>query len=229
MSKSIIIDRDKIRKLSSIIENPANIGKKGKLTFREAIDECINSLSRLRMGGRSVCLVAASVLLWHEAQRSKDAKIDIEQWLALAFRISMDPSFIQPEWGIVLAGVLIEKYVDALPEEIQVEIINQARRLLCYLEDQRDSNASASLAASALLRSWDAGFPNGLNPVIKSCFERWPDTSEVSAISDERLKQLTDEMESSLPASISEREKMLYRLYLERSGEWKVLANVSLG
>ena len=90
--------------------------------YNATLDLCMCRLNNLRMGGRSSSLIAMSVMLWSVHDRGCDVKVDVERFLALAFRIAVDPSFVQPEWAVVLAGVMIARYLNRLPEQLKKEV-----------------------------------------------------------------------------------------------------------
>ncbi len=217
-----------IEQLEAIFKDPGSICEMDDDNVASAITFCYERLHRFRMGGRSSCLIALSVLLWHAHERADAVIIDIEECLALAFRTAVDPTFIQSEWGIILAGVIIARYLDRLPGESKEEASKQARLLLRHLEARPSTPQSVKSAASALLQAWDASFHDGLDPVVKAGLETWPPTASGADISDDKLSYLMDELSRILPAEITERERMLYKLNLERQGKWQLFQAISL-
>jgi hypothetical protein len=229
MTNPIERDNEIYKSLETIISNPEEIRKMDNEAVNATLNFCINRLNRFRMGGRSSALVGLSVLLWHLHERGTDIKIDVEECFSLAFRTAIDPSFVQPEWGIVLSGVLIARYLDRLPSQASAEIVRQCRLLLEHLEKDNNNLTTMPQAASALIQTWDADFPQGMNPVVKTCLAGWPETTSVNIIDKRRLEKLIDEMNSNLPANLSERQRKLYRLQLEQWGKWRQLEKVALG
>lgn len=228
MTTPIRTDEETIERLEVIFKNPESVCQMDDDELGSAIAFCINRLHRFRMGGRSTCLIALSILLWHVHERANAVKINVEECLTLTFRTALDPTFIQPEWGIVLAGVILARYLDRLPEESKKETDRQARLILRHLEARACTPKSVKSAASALLQAWDTSFPYGLDSVVKATLETWPPTTSVSNISDDKLGYLMDELSGILPAEITERERMLYKLNLERKGKWQLFQAVSL-
>jgi hypothetical protein len=229
MATPIGRDVERLRELEEILKDPATVLHMDNASVQAVIDGCIVRLRRLRMGGRSSSLVGLSVVLWNVHDRDPQLAIDVEDCLALAFRVALDPSYVQSEWAVVLAGVLIARYARRLSAASREEVIGQCRLLLRDLEGRRDLASPIRRAASALLEAWDTGFPDGLNPVVHSCLEEWPETAAVSAMPQEKLIEIVTTMNRSLPAWLSDRERRLYRLHLEREGRWGVLERVSLG
>jgi hypothetical protein len=229
MSTGIDADKQMFQRLKSIISSPQDAREMDAASVNGAVDFCLDRLRRLRMGGRSSALIAMSVLLWEARKRKTNIALDVEECLSLAFRVALDPSFVQAEWAIVLSGVLIEGYLGNLPPESQAEIIRQCRLMLQHIESSPGTVSVVRDAARFLLSAWDAHFPRGLDPVVRICCAGWSGTSSVAAISGARLKELMDQMSCRLPASMSDRERSLYRLYLERAGDWQLLGNVFLG
>lgn len=197
--------------------------------YNATLDLCMCRLNNLRMGGRSSSLIAMSVMLWYVHDRGCDVKEeDVERFLASAFRIAVDPSFVQPEWAVVLAGVMIARYLNRLPEKLKKEVEKQCKRLLRYLEGHEHGNKVVRDATRALIRSWDKNFPDGLNTVVKACLDGWADRSRVKTTDNEELKKKMDEMSESLPASMKDEDRKLYRAYLEQEGKWRILEDICL-
>jgi len=227
MTSPIKEDELVLGRLEEILRNPADVSQMAKNEIDSIVRFCMRRLNRFRMGGRSSCLVGLSIVLWHSHDHADTEEIDVEECLTLAFRITLDPTFVQPEWGVVLAGVIIARYLDGLPAELKKEIGKQSRLVLRHLES-RSANKAVRSAASALLMAWDGSFPKGLNPVIKAGLEAWPQTTAGSEIANDRIERLMEELSEVLPAEILERERLLYRLNLERQGKWQLFEAVSL-
>jgi hypothetical protein len=227
MKTAIGRDVEMFELLEVIIKSPQQICEMDNYEVNAILDLCMYRLNKLRMGGRSSSLVAMSVVLWSIHDRGCDVKVDVERFLALAFRIAMDPSFVQPEWAVVLAGVMIARYLNRLPEGPKEEVEKQCKRLLCYLEGDEQGNEVVRDAARGLIQSWDKNFPDGLNPVVKACLDGWADRLSVK-ITDEELEKKMDEMSKSLPANMKDEDRKLYREYLERKGKWQILEGICL-
>ncbi len=137
---------------------------------------------------------------------------------------------MQPEWAIVLVGVLLARYRGGFPgnAEDREELLRQCRLDLRFLEQSSAATGPVQHAAARLFECWDAGFQEGLDPVIQAGLAAWPDSSSVSNIPPERLDEIITKMNESLPASLTDRERRLYRLHLERKGVWGMLDRVSL-
>jgi len=223
------IERDEqiFRSIESFIVNAEDIAKMDDTEVNSAIGFCLERLHRLRMGGRSLPLVALSVLLWNVHDRGLKVELDIENCLALSFRIAGDPSFVQPEWGLVLVGVLLSRYQHRLSKRVRDEVIAQSKLLLEHYQ-KNGISLPVRRSAQALKESWNCGFPNGLNTVFKACLNAWPDTSDVAHIPDNELKQDMDRISGILPVEITLQDRKLYRLNLERRSIWKVLERISL-
>lgn len=213
--------------LSAIVKNPRMIDEMDDASLDFAIHDCLKELNRLRMGGRSTSLQMLVVLLWNTPRRK--IQLAIEACLALAFRLAGDPSFAQPEWGIVLAGVLIARYMGGcLPTGTETEIASQCKLLLAYFESTLGVSPAVQKAAAFLTECWVTGFPNGINPVLKACLAAWPETAATAGTSDSELKDQTNLMFATLPACMTEGDRRIFRLFLEKEGKWNILDMISL-
>ena len=158
--------------MRAIIKDPAVMVGKDADSIKALIGFCRRRLGRMRMGGRSVPLVGLSVVLWN-AQDPIELDFDLEDLLTTALGIALDPSYIWPEWGIVLAGVLICRHLPERPEDSgqpkldQKELINQCRLRLRHLIEGHLPRPSepvrnAVLAFWTISGPWD--FPMACNP-----------------------------------------------------------------
>lgn len=192
--------------------------------------DCLLRLQHLRMGGRSTPLYTLAVLLWHTHDRWPRIPFDVEDRLALAFRLSLDPSFVQPGWGIVLIGVLIARYGKRLPVKngAKDEVLRQCRQNLGYLEECSTATSAVQGVAAKLLECWSADFPKGVNPVKQSWLESWPDSSDIQDFPQAKLDEIIKKMNEKLPAALTEDDRRYYRLHLERKEIWSTLERVSL-
>ena len=104
MDNVIRRDDDTFNDLEALINGTENISSWDDIKLKDKLSTCFGRLDRLRMGGRSHPLIALSVLLWLAHDREPVANLDVEGRLNRAFQIAMDPSYLYPEWGLVLAG-----------------------------------------------------------------------------------------------------------------------------
>ncbi|MEK7992738.1 MAG: hypothetical protein AAB403_02930 [Planctomycetota bacterium] len=228
MATPIERDEEWEKRFAEILRNPSVVDSMNDSAVATVVEECVGRLSRLRMGGRSTPLYALSIVLWKSHNRSLESAFDVEELLATAFRICLDPSFVRPEWGVVLTSVVIARYLERLPAGECSEIVGQCRMNLRFLESSSTVVTAVQQSARVLLACWDAEFPSGLEPVLAACRENWPTSSSVSDVSSGRLREIMDEMNAVLPGLLTERERSLYRLHMERSGNWEALEKASL-
>jgi hypothetical protein len=160
-------------------------------------------------------LIGLSIILWNIHNRLT-IDFDVEELLNLAFRVTLDPSFAQPEWGVVLMGILLARYRDRFPSDSRAEIVEQCRKLLRVLEDHSMVANVVRRAASTLCEVMNVDFVDGLDPVVECCLCKLPDTSRISSMPPERLNELIDVMNGCIPTLLNNRERRIYRLYLER-------------
>lgn len=219
------------KKFEDILRNQQHsINGMDDTTVTATASECLRQLQHLRMGGRSAPLYVLAILLWHAHDRWPRIPFDVEERLSLAFRISLDPSFVQPEWGIVLMGVLINRYAKRLPTENDVkdEVLCQCRQNLGHLAECSAATNVVQGATAKLLECWSGDFPKGVDPVRHICLESWPDTSDIQDFPKDKLDEIIREMNEKLPATLTEDDRRHYRLHLERKGIWSTLESVSL-
>ena len=209
------------------IQDLSTITSLSETDFWGLAENWYGRLHRLRMGGRSLALAGMSIMLWNGYDRPT-IDIDVEEYLATVLRIGHDPSFVQPEWAIILSGVLIARYSNKLPQDAAAEILEQCRLLLRNLEISNPILPPARTAASRLLEAWDEGFCNGLEPVVSAAYASWPTTEGLGTLAEEKLESLVADIDTRLPTCWSERERRIYRLHMERKGIWGVLERVSL-
>ena len=224
-------DTSGFERFQGILRNGGVLAERDDDYVIEKIDECRQCVHRVRIGGRSMPLCTLAVILWHVNDRWPRLRFDIEEYLATAFRVSLDPSFIHPEWGVVLGGVLIARYQQYLPPDNRDETLSQFRHYLQYLQRCPTPPVPVQRAAASLLSCWDAGFPEGLDPVIRACLESWPDASGLSSIPPEKLQEDIDRLAKDFPLlrrALTDRERQLYRLHWQRKGVWSVLEGVRL-
>lgn len=221
------IPRDVVQfgELAPIIRNPDAIVAASARTVQRLVDNCISRLSEVRIGGRSASIIGLSVILWH-AYRTQKVKLDVERLLSLCFTASRDPSFVQAEWALVLAGVLIARYSNRLPSERREDVLIQCQRLTEKIIKDSTLPRAVQFAGHALNDAWDANFKCGLDAVVEACLKGWPDSASVQTTPPTQLKEVIRSMSGRLPSSMNERERSLYRLYLELEGEWYLLKQV---
>lgn len=224
------IDRDIAEFESSLhplLKEPTSAAKLDENDFVDLLRYCVGRIRRLRMGGRSLPLFSLGVLLWHRDSDSlAQADIDVEELLADALKICRDPSYVQPEWALVVVGALLARHASLIPDEVRDEALQQCRIMLCFLEQPGRSVEAVAMASRTLINCWDEGFSNGLQPVVDACLKAWQDPSEVRGISKGRLKELIVAMNDHLPETLSDRDRDLYRRYRELSGSWQLLERI---
>jgi hypothetical protein len=226
-------DVDKLKQLNDIIGAPSQILKMDGKSVQAVLQECLARLRTVRMGGRSTSLACLSIVLWQIKPANQKEMIEslgsvnVEALLALAFQLACDPSYIQPEWGVVLAGVLIAKYSRQMPRGSKSEAMQQCHVLLQHLKKCAKSS-SVRHAAAALLQAWKNNFRDGLDSVIQNGYRQWPKTDDCSSISQRELDKQIRKLLKVLPEAMNERQRKLYRLFLERKGSRQLLQSVSL-
>ena len=138
MSNPIDADLMSFKKLEELSRG-STITDLNEEEMHDYLHSSIEALNRFTMGGRSTCLIALSLLLWKgDKSYIKSSGISVEELLSMSFRIITDPSFIFPEWGAVLAGVVIAKHLDDFSEESLTDIDNQCKLLLRHLTSRED-------------------------------------------------------------------------------------------
>jgi len=150
--------------------------------------------------------------------------------LNLALGIAMDPSYIWPEWGVVLAGVLISKCSSLLPEmtdeqrATKIEVLAQAELRVTHLAGERLPSAIPSVraAAKALLIEWKQSFPHGLQPVVDASQDAWPAVDPLAGMSDVALQAEVDRLDRIMQAGYADDDRRFYRLSMERKDAWLV-------
>jgi hypothetical protein len=100
------VERDvqSLRELQSLLGHPEAIASMDDASVNALIDRWLVPLRRTRIGGRSWALVALTVVLWRVRDRREGVCFNVEENLAFAFRMSVDPSLLFPEWAVVLTG-----------------------------------------------------------------------------------------------------------------------------
>ncbi|MBI5765456.1 MAG: hypothetical protein HZA51_18260 [Planctomycetes bacterium] len=224
-----------VLKFREFIENPASILALSEERYRETIDMCRNAIHRVRPGNRSGALPILSIFLWYGRDRLKRDSINVEELLADAFRIAIDPSFIEPEWALVLIGVLLARYEQDIPQgRSRDETLRQLRHNLRYLQSSPATSDAVQLAAGALLSCWDSwheGTSKDLQPIIRACHEGWPSTAGGSAVRDTIFDNQIGDLIANwglYMGALTKYDRQLCRLYFERNGEWNLLENISL-
>lgn len=213
-------DLELAKKVKEALLNPRNLTKKSVTTF---VELCIECLERLRMGGRSTPLLALCTLLWHRSNDIQISDRDVEKLFCTGFHIAGDPSYGYPEAGVLLVGTLLAKCSNKLPINSREDIFNQARMMLEYIEQGGSYPNSVRLTASCLLEAWDMKFENGLTDAVNVLKTLWPDTSPISSIPQEIIEKEIENIELNfvrLQFSITDRQRRIYRLYLQRKGRW---------
>lgn len=228
-------DLDQLRKLGDLITDPRKTEELSSGEILSYLEHCQNRLSRVRMGGRSDSLAGLCLLLWHGVNRQEvrtRVAPNVEAIAGLAIRTVADPSFIKPERGIVLLGVLICRWM--LPghtsdsETVRQDILEQVRLVTAYYaSDHSGLPERVRVAAQTLLAQWNSGFTEEFAPVVRKALAEWPTTEELRHYSEEDLAQRIEQLSKRLPATLSRDELALYRLYLERQGQWTIYESLA--
>lgn len=221
------------KKLRHILTDAGAVEVMDDATVTATVEGCVRRLERFRMGGRSIPLYGLAVLLWRAHDRWPRIPCDVERLLSLGFRITLDPSFVQPEWGIVLIGVLLARYDRWLGAEPGAwgAIVGQCRKNLSYLQRVPAAPPAVRSAVASLLEQWHENpqrFPNGLEPAKRACLESWPDTSSIQGMPKTELEPIIAKLNEKLPSDLSEEERRCYRRHLELEGIWRTLEEIPL-
>ncbi len=193
------------------------------------IEDCVFRIERVRMGGRSASIFAMSVLLWYGKSKIDKNQIDIEQLISLGLGIITDPSFVQPEMGIILVGILVARYSDWLPDDCREETLLQTKLMLDYFAVQDSYPNQVRSVALLLTISWNQDFEIAIQEAISVMKSEWPETTAIRPIlSSGRLEKLYKNMGKVLPAWIGCFGRSLYRLQLERKGCWEIIESFKL-
>lgn len=226
MKEPIKRDTERIQELNALLQDPHTVSQMDEETACNTVRDCVAHLRHLRMGGRSSSLIGLCVVLWNRPPH--ELLLDVEELLALAFHIAGDGSYVQPEWAVVMAGVLIAKYSDRIPDEARNEVHGQCRLLLEHLKQAVGVSPAVRASAAALLGSWDEGFSRGVDDVVRSGLGAWPDTTDVSAVNDREFEEVIAGINKTLPISMSEKQRKFYRLFLDRRGLWQQFQTILL-
>lgn len=219
--------------MNMMIFDPSIVDKIEFAEINSRIKEYLDAIHRFRMGGRSTPLISLCLLLWYAHNHGADLEINVEECLTKAIDICRDPSYVQPEWGVVLTGVIVAHYVSLLPvkdgnDNPREEIEKQCRMMLRDL-DQRGVTQPVRQAAGALLNAWDAGFPHGLTPVVKAGLNAWPDTTDVKDLDLKAIQSYLGPLSSQIvTCDMTQRERTLYHAMCELDGKWELLQNIKL-
>jgi NitT/TauT family transport system ATP-binding protein len=219
-------DGELAQALRNIIESPASLKDKSATELAALVAYCSDRLRLLRMGGRSVPLVALSVIVWHSDEYK--LRLDRERLLSLAFSICTDPSYIWPEWGIVLVGAILARFEGlssagpAMADDARRELRNQAQLRLVHLTKQIPPAPpnTVSRAAEALLAALEAGFPSGIQPVVQECWDGWTGLSGLPPLSNDDVERRVRELDRAMPAWYSDEDRAIYRLSMENRNAW---------
>lgn len=231
MSNTIDADLRSFKQLEGFIRDSGSITGLSEKEIHDHLHYCIEALNRFAMGGRSTCLIGLSLLLWKGNQSYiKSSEINIEKLLPLSFRITTDPSFIFPEWGVVLTGVIIAKYRYCFPEKSLEVVENQCKLLLRHLTSRLDLSDAIRVTAESLLTSWKNDFYEGLEPLVRTALLAWPDTSNCEKVTVEELeKSLSKLFKKKLATDLNLNERRAYKLLLENKGKWDSIKSIDWG
>lgn len=218
-------DEELAEKLGRILRQSDLLKTEDASSINDTLDYCLARTRLVRMGGRSAPLVAASVIVW--GTPAARLRFDLEGAFGVALAVASDPSFVWPEWGVILAGVLVARFsvlVDNFresPARAQDELLAQVRlRLTHFVKGTPPASQSRVIeVARATLYEWERHFPDGLVPVVKIAQEMWPQPSTVSSA---ELTRRMEVLDTTMPAWYSEEDLSIYRAELEGSGNWVI-------
>jgi hypothetical protein len=213
------IDLEVVKEIETIIGDPARLRAMGEDRVSSIMKDCFRNLSRIRSGGRSARLVCLSVLLWNNRERALPADLDPEDLLALAFHLALDPSLLFPEWGVVLAGVLLIGFAERLPLDSKGQTLAKCWRLVAYLS-QTTSLPSVANAARTLVAERETKSAGCLNQIIQAALRQWPDTRDINSMPQGELEAGIAPLNEILPALWADHQRKIYRLFLERERAW---------
>lgn len=218
-------DNELIQAVVGIIRNPELRNEKSDLELTSLARYCLRRIRLLRMGGRSAPLVALAVLVWRWPGK---LRLDLEETLNLAFSVAADPSYIWPEWGIVLVGAILARFDslettdDILSKSGREEILRQAELRLVHLQKGEPPTASEGVrrTAEALLAAFRNRFPNGITSVVDAASQGWPQMRQ--SLSEDELKLRVAELDRSMPAWYTDEERAIYKRSLEDRNAWLI-------
>ena len=222
--------------VKQIVEQPERIPNIPPAAIKAGVLFCIKRLLGFRMGGRSGPLVALSALLWKADRASLSFlwkpdpdelnPFDVEGLLAVSFSIAADPSYIWPEWAIVVIGVIVARVMPDVDQEpaVKAEILAQTRLRLSQLSGTGLPLPAASVSRTArlLLEAWDGGFPSGIESIAIACEEAWPVPPIGFEVPDDQLQVEVERLDQIMPAWYTQHDRMLYRISLERKRAWLI-------
>ena len=218
------IEKDAVvlAKLKGLIAHPEGIQKLSDSEIAQLMDECEMRLGRVSMGGRSSSLKLLCVLLWSLTDRESLALTLRNRAEALAvagLRTVGDPSIIEPEWGIVLAGVILARWpngLDAIARKTLIDIVEY--------HASESTNAAVVSAARGLLDEISNGFKNGLSVIIDRALSDWPSTEAAESMNEVEYEQEKVILNSIVSAKLTPAQRSLYRLELQKTGMWDIIS-----
>lgn len=220
--KAIDRDHEQLDLLSNVIQQPESADPSA---IRDLYRFCIRQVGHVRMGGRSASLMGLCTVLWYYDRET--VEVDPERILAVGLRVSIDPSLVQPELGPLLVGVILNKWRSRIDEYDEVR--NTSGLFLQSIEDKVVNTSEICVnVARSVLDAMAIDFAHGLEDAVQIVKNSWPQVGVLNEMSDDVLLEKINEMSSRLPAPRSERDRRVYRLYLERSGRWEILQALHL-
>jgi len=224
-----VTDRDieYFNQVKALIADPGTVSRMTKQDIISWSDFCLSRVNRVRKGGRSKPLIALSVMLWRARTKWPGASDQLEAILATALRIALDPTFIQPEWGVVLTAAVLARHMGSFPKDSRDEIRRESIAVLRFLADHQKASRSVRLVAKRTLEEDASGYPNGLKPVVVTALDSWPSTRAVRSLGNDEVDRLVAAMDDKVPAMLTPYDRKVYRLKLEREGIWGEIEGIA--
>lgn len=188
----------------------------------------LENIEHVRMGGRSISMLSLCSILWYVPTSKLTRIIDCERLIGLGIRISGDPSYVFPQLGLLLSGILIARHSDLLPASIRETVKAQTYRVLSYIDsDSRNFEKCRSLA-SCLMAAWDIDLQLGVKKASRLIFRHWPKPVIPFTANGDKIDRLAANVSRKLTPCWSSLDWAIYRLFLKREGSWKFLKDYQL-
>ena len=225
-------DEEKLELVKELVLDPTLLNRMSDDEWLSLIESCERNLNQITMGGRSHSLTLLSVILWNAVYRStlvEDLSGQIETFAVLGIRVAVDKSFIQPEWAIVLVGVILARWKKDLERALGQDNCERFyNTIIAILKDYKDNheNSTVKRAAELLLRESNRGFTNGLRDVVTGMLKRWPASDVARSFDKKQLDKIEYELMTLISSKISDDHRSLYRMKLEDQGFWGAIEAV---
>jgi len=224
-------DHEQLLRIREILQDTSKITK---LTAEEVlayIRDCEQRISQVQMGGRSHSLALLSLLLWYSAGHDDVSRAmmgGLERVASMALRSAVDPSLVQPEWAVILLGVLVAQWSNidnAWEQRSQRDaFLSQVRVMLdLFRSEGMRLPLPTKIAAQQVIEAWDLQFRDGLSKAVHEALKAWPSTQSLESLAQDELASRLAALANRLPANVNVEELALYRLFLERQGDWASL------